>query len=92
MSRLLLHGPAATWALLIFTAWMIIMWTTTGSLVPMILWFIGLAAVIVLWLASRPRQNVHIFGPNGQEWIVTAVTAERRVRSGWSYQPQAPRS
>jgi hypothetical protein len=70
---------------------MILMWATTGSIAPLVMWFAGLAVVVVLWLASRPRQNVHIFGPNGQEWIVSAVTAERRVRNGWSYQPQNPR-
>ena len=91
MSRLLFHGPVASWGLPIFTVATIILWATTGSIVPFIVWLIAIALVAVLWLASRPRQNVHIFGPNGQEWIVTAITAERRVRSGWSYQPLAPR-
>jgi MFS superfamily sulfate permease-like transporter len=91
MTRYLPHGATATWALVIFTVWMVIMWASTGSIVPMILWFIGLAIVVVLWLASRPRQNVHIYGPNGKEWVVTAATAERRVRDGWTYEPQAAR-
>ena len=88
MTRFLHQARIATWGLGILTAWMVVMWATTGSLVPMVLWFIGLAVVIVLWLLNRPKQNVHIFGPSGKEWVVSAATAERRVRSGWTYEPQ----
>lgn len=92
MTRLLPHGPTAVWALVIFTAWMIIMWATTGSIAPMVLWFIGLFVVVLLWLMNRPRQNVRIYGPSGRsEWLVSAATAERRVKKGWSYEPQASR-
>ena len=81
----------STWALLILTVWMIVMWATTGSIAPMVLWSVGLFVVVLLRLISRPKQNVRIYGPNGREWVVSAATAERRVRDGWSYQPQASR-
>jgi hypothetical protein len=89
--RFLPQVPTAVWALLIFTTWMIIMWATTASIAPIVLWFIGLFVVAVLRLMSRPKQNVPIYGPGGREWLVSAATAERRVRRGWSYQPQATR-
>jgi hypothetical protein len=91
MDRFLPHWRTATWAVLIFTAWMIIMWATTASIAPLVLWFIGLFVVVVLRLMSRPSQNVPIYGPNGKEWVVTAAMAERRVKTGWSYEPQATR-
>jgi hypothetical protein len=91
MTRFLPHWRTATWALLIFTAWMILMWATTASAAPIVMWFIGLFVVLGLWLVSGTKLNTRIYGPAGQEWIVSAATAERRVRSGWSYQPAASR-
>jgi uncharacterized membrane protein YhaH (DUF805 family) len=89
--RFLPQGSTGIWALLIFTTWMIIMWATTASIAPIVLWFIGLLVVLLLRLISRPKQNVRIYGPNGQEWVVSAMSAARRVRNGWSYQPLASR-
>jgi len=91
MDRYLPHWRTATWAVLIATAWMVITWATTGSIVPMVLWLIGVSIVLLLWVLKRPKQNVRIYGPSGQEWLVKAATARRRVRSGWSYEPQATR-
>lgn len=91
MYRYLPQLRTATWALLIATAWMVIMWATTGSIVPMVLWFIGVSIVLLLWVVNRPKQNVRIYGPSGQEWLVKAATARRRVRNGWSYEAQATR-
>jgi len=89
--RYLPRWLTATWTLLIFTIGMIIVWAVTGSLAPVVLWSVALATLAVLWIVNRPRQNIRIYGPNGQEWMVSAATAERRVRSGWSYEPQASR-
>ena len=89
MTRYLPHLPTASWALLIFTAWMIIMWATTASIAPIVLWFIGLCVLLLLRLMNRPKQNVRIYGPGGKKWTVTAALAERRVGQGWSYEPQA---
>jgi hypothetical protein len=69
----------------------IVMWVATASVAPIVLWFIGLAVVLGLWLIRGTQLNVPIYGPAGQRWIVSAATAERRVRSGWSYQPQVTR-
>jgi hypothetical protein len=77
---------------LIFTAWMILIWATTASVAPIVLWFIGLFVVLLLPLMSRSKLNVRINGPGGREWTVSAATAERRVRVGWSYAPQAERA
>jgi hypothetical protein len=68
---------------------MIIMWATTGSIAPIVLWFIGLSVVVLLWLLNGPKQNVLIYGPGGKKWTVTAALAERRVGRGWTYEPQA---
>ena len=91
MTRFLLHWRTATWALLVFTAWMIIMWATTGSIAPIVLWFIGLFVVVLLQVINGPKQNVPIYGPGGKKWTVNAALAKRRVGQGWSYEPQAPR-
>jgi hypothetical protein len=91
MTRFLPQGRTAFWALLIFTAWMIILWATTVSIAPIVMWFIGMVVVILLSLMSGSKHNVRIYGPSGKEWLVSAATAERRVKKGWSYQPLAPR-
>ena len=92
MTRLLPRLSKAFWTLLIITAWMIILWATTASIAPIVLWFGGMFVAILLWLMSRPKQTVRIYGPSGKEWVVSAATAERRVKKGWSsYEPLAPR-
>jgi hypothetical protein len=88
MTRFLPHWPKATWALLIFTAWMILISATTTTMAPVVLWFVGLSVVVLLWLVSGTKLNVRIYGPGGKEWTVSAATAKRRVGNGWSYQPQ----
>ena len=88
MTRFLPQWKIGTWAFLLFTAWLILMWATTASAAPILMWFIGLFVALGLWLLSGPKLNVRIYGPNGQEWMVSAATAERRVRGGWSYEPQ----
>jgi hypothetical protein len=90
VTRFLPQLSTTSWALLIVTAWMVILWATTASLAPIVMWFIGLFVVVLLRLMSTQKQNVHIYGPNGKDWIVSALAAERRVRNGWSYEPQAP--
>ena len=53
MTRFLPQLSTAFWAVLIVTAWMIVMWATTGSIAPIVLWSIGLFVVIGLRLLSR---------------------------------------
>ncbi|HET7582296.1 MAG TPA: hypothetical protein VFL75_06050 [Candidatus Limnocylindria bacterium] len=90
MTRFLPNAPTATSALVMFTVGMVAIWVVTASIVPVVLWLIGMTAVLLRWLMGRPRQNVHIYGPGGKEWVVKASTAERRIRDGWSYQPLPP--
>ena len=53
MTHFLPQLSTTFWAVLIGTAWMVIMWATTGSFAPIVLWFIGLFVVIGLRAMSR---------------------------------------
>ena len=53
MTRFLPQVSTTFWAVLIGTAWMVIMWATTRSFAPIVLWFIGLFVVIGLRVLSR---------------------------------------
>lgn len=57
-----------------------------------IVWFLGFLVLGLIWLMSRPKDNVVIYGPNGQEVRVSEKEARRRVdKQGWAYQrPTAP--
>jgi hypothetical protein len=50
-------------------------------------WFIGFIILGLIWLMSRPKENVIVYGPEGQQVTVTEKEAQRRVSSGWTYQP-----
>ena len=89
MTRFVPQWRKATWALLIFTAWMIVISAVTTTMAPVVLWFIGMFVLVLVWFLSRTELNVRIYGPGGKEWTVSAATATRRVRSGWSYEPLA---
>ncbi len=105
----------ATWALLIWTA-LIVLWIVagtsavgdncageTGDALEMcraatgigagigvtfiiIIWFLGFIILGLIWLMSRPKENVVIYGPEGQQMNVTEKEAKRRTAKGWSYQ------
>ena len=96
MTRFLPHWRKATWALAIFTALMGV-WIVTGTAIGggigvtfiVILWFIGFVVLGVVWLMSQPKNNVLIHGPYGQQMTVPEKEAERRIATGWTYQPKA---
>lgn len=95
MTRFVPHWRKATWALLIFTALaaigLLINVGTGGGIAPLIVfYFLGVIVLGLIWLLSRSNLTTAIVGPQGQRWIVSARTAERRNRSGWSYAPTAP--
>lgn len=49
--------------------------------------FLGFVVLGLIWLMSRPKDNVVVFGPNGQEVRVSEKEARRRVeKQGWTYQ------
>lgn len=53
-----------------------------------IVWFLGFIVLGLIWLMSRPKDNVVIYGPAGQHVTVSEKEAQRRVkRGGWTYQP-----
>jgi hypothetical protein len=55
-----------------------------------IIWFIGFIVLGLIWLMSRPKDNVVIYGPEGQQVTVSEKEAKRRVTKGWTYQPPSP--
>ena len=55
------------------------------------IWFIGFVILAIIWFLSRPKQNTAIYGPQGQQMMVTEKEAKKRVeREGWMYQPPQP--
>lgn len=86
----------ATWSLVIWSA-LILAWVLTGAAGnvtvtgQIVTWLVGSTLLVLVWLMSRSRFNTEIFGPHGQQRIVTAKNAKGRVeRRGWSYTPIAP--
>jgi hypothetical protein len=53
------------------------------------IWFLGFVILGIIWLMSRPKENVIVYGPQGQQVTVTEKEAQQRVASGWTYQPAA---
>lgn len=106
----------ATWALLIWSA-LIVIWIVGGTssvgnncagetgdaltacqagtaigaglgvTVIIIIWFIGFIVLGLIWLMSRPKENVVVHGPAGQQVTVSEKEAKKRVSKGWTYQP-----
>jgi hypothetical protein len=86
----------ATWSLVIWSA-LFLGWVIAGMAAniavagQIVTWFVGSALLGLVWFMSRSRFNTQIFGPHGQQRIVTAKNAKRRVeRRGWSYTASAP--
>lgn len=55
----------------------------------LVIWFIGFIVLGLIWLMSRPKDNVTIFGPDGQQVAVSEKEARKRVSKGWTYQRDA---
>jgi hypothetical protein len=60
-----------------------------GVTVIIIIWFIGFIVLGLIWLMSRPKENVIVYGPEGQQMTVSEKEAKKRVTKGWTYQPPA---
>ena len=59
-----------------------------GLSVLFFLWFIGFIVLAIVWFMTRPRHNVIVYGPQGQQVTVSEAEAKTRVeRQGWSYTP-----
>lgn len=51
------------------------------------LWFIGFVVLALIWFMSRAKENVAVFGPAGQQVMVSEKEAKKRVeKQGWTYQ------
>lgn len=51
------------------------------------IWFLGFIVLAIIWFMTRPRHNVVVYGPQGQQVTVSEKEARRRVeRQGWTYQ------
>lgn len=60
---------------------------TIGVTILFVLWLLVLVPLALIWFASRPKDNVTIYGPAGQQVIVSEREARKRVESqGWNYQ------
>jgi hypothetical protein len=52
------------------------------------LWFIGFIVLAIIWFMTRPKHNVTVYGPLGQQVTVSESEARKRVeKQGWTYQP-----
>ena len=62
-----------------------------GTGIVIFFWFLGFVVLGLIWLMSRPKDNVLIYGPEGQQMQVSEKEARRRVsRDNWRYQPLYP--
>lgn len=67
--------------------------TGIGVTLLFLLWFIGFVALFLVWFMTRPKDNVLIYGPQGQQVTVPEKEARKRVeRQGWTYQKSEPGS
>jgi hypothetical protein len=51
------------------------------------IWFLGFVILSIIWFMSRPKENVLVYGPAGQQVTVSEKEARKRVeKQGWTYQ------
>jgi hypothetical protein len=85
----------ATWTLVIWTllifGWVVMGIAANTSVIgQIVVWFIGSAILVFVWLMSRSRYTTLVYGPQGQQRTVTPQDAKRRVDvRGWSYTANA---
>jgi len=61
---------------------------TIGVTLVFMLWLLVLAPLALVWFATRPKNNVIVYGPLGQQTMVSEKEAAKRVaKQGWTYQP-----
>jgi hypothetical protein len=58
-----------------------------------LLWFVGFVVLAIVWFMTRPKNNVLVYGPQGQQVMVSESEAKKRTeKQGWTYTPPAPPS
>jgi hypothetical protein len=61
---------------------------TLGVGFILFIWFIGFVVLFLVWFMTRPKENVMVYGPEGQAVTLSEKDARKRVeRGGWSYTP-----
>jgi hypothetical protein len=61
-------------------------WTRGGIGLGLLL-FLWFVPVAIFWFVSRPKENVTVFGPAGQQVMLSEAEARKRVeQQGWTYQ------
>lgn len=61
---------------------------TIGVTLIFMLWLLVLLPLALVWFATKPKQNVTVYGPAGQQVLVSETEARKRVtQPGWGYQP-----
>jgi hypothetical protein len=61
-----------------------------GVTLILFIWFIGFIVLGLIWLMSRPKDNVVVYGPQGQQMMLSEKEARRRVdQDGWTYRPSS---
>jgi hypothetical protein len=59
---------------------------TLGVTFLIVLWLLVLAPLALVWFGTRPKENVTVYGPDGQQVMVSEKEARKRVEQGWTYQ------
>lgn len=58
-----------------------------GLSLLLFLWFVVMVPMAIVWFLTRPKANVTVFGPEGQQVMLPEDEARRRVATlGWTYQ------
>ena len=61
---------------------------TIGVTLLFLMWLLVLAPLALVWFATRPKNNFMVYGPLGQQTMVSEKEAAKRVaKQGWTYQP-----
>jgi hypothetical protein len=62
-----------------------------GIALLLFLWFVVFLPLAIVWFASRPKENVAVFGPGGQLVMLSEAEAKKRVaEGGWTYGGPGP--
>lgn len=65
-------------------------WTRGGIGLALLL-FLWFVPVAIFWFVSRRKENVTVFGPAGQQIMLSEAEARKRVeQQGWTYQRSSP--
>jgi hypothetical protein len=60
-----------------------------GLSIIFFLWFVGFIVLAIVWFMTRPKENVVVYGPVGQQMTVSEKEARKRVeKQGWTYTNQ----